>query len=401
MLGIWHAFCSIIVGCAVACEPTQGWNIIGGVMNIVCSQCNATYSLAEPKVPEKRAVAQCKKCGGRIVIEPGSNRFSAAPLETATDVGQPMAKAGGTAVSGNSHPRELLADYPELVDFAPSAYKFRDIFSRNKKDSFKSRRNRFKIKILQSVKSVLDHVLKDGECVRHIAFGTAYYPMEIFLGNGWLTMLYNRYALVATDHRLIMINTNHRMTKPTHYLFQLPYEEIKKVRRGLFRTNITLERKKGKRRVFTGMKSYLSAELQHFLQGNIDPAMPLNENTPSWEHLCPACVEPLPAKLEACSQCGTAFKTPPKAMLRSLILPGWGDIYLGHRVLGLLELTGSLMVWVFVVLLLASGEFLTGAFLLLICNGMDALLTLHMARKGYIPEKQQQRMPLQAAHSPA
>jgi hypothetical protein len=69
--------------------------------------------------------------------------------------------------------------------------------------------------------------------------------------------------------------------------------------------------------------------------------------------------------------------------------------------LGLLELTGSLMVWAFVVLLLASGAFFTGAFLLLFCNGMDALLTLHMARKGYILEKHRQQMPLQAAHSPA
>ena len=88
-------------------------------------------------------------------------------------------------------------------------------------------------------------------------------------------------------------------------------------------------------------------------------------------------------------------------MIRSLILPGWGDIYLGHRILGCLELTGSLIVWTMVILLLAAGEIGTGVFLLLLCNGMDALLTRHMARKGYILEKHQERMPLQAAHSPA
>jgi hypothetical protein len=191
------------------------------------------------------------------------------------------------------------------------------------------------------------------------------------------------------------------MTKPAHYLIQIRYEEIKKVRRGLFRTNIVLDRKKGKRRVFTGMKSYLSAELQRFFEGKIDPNASLNDDAPLREHICPACFEPLPAKLESCNKCMAAFKTPKKAMLRSLVLPGWGDIYLGHRVLGFLELIGALMVWFIVIALFADGAIATGVFFLVFCNGLDALLTLHMARKGYILEKHQERMPMQAAQSPA
>ena len=335
-------------------------------MNIVCSQCNATYTIPDKKIPAKRATAKCKNCGGRITIEPGSDR--PAGLSTAADHPQPIPGAGGADRSGKGHPGTLLKDYPELADFVPSVYAFGEILSKNKKGGYKSRRNTFKTKILKSVKTVLDKVLADGERVRRIAFGTAYYPLEIFLGNGWLTMLYNRYALVATERRLIMINTNHRMTKPAHYLFQMPYEEIKKATRGLFRTSIVLDRKKGKRRVFTGLKSYLSAELQRFVQDKIDPGLSLNQDAPLLEHLCPVCVEPLPAKLESCSQCGAAFKTPKKALLRSLLLPGWGDIYLGHRVLGILELMGSLMVWSIVLLLFASGEIGTGLFLLVICN---------------------------------
>ena len=88
-------------------------------------------------------------------------------------------------------------------------------------------------------------------------------------------------------------------------------------------------------------------------------------------------------------------------MLRSLILPGWGDIYLGHRVLGFLELLGALMVWLIVIVLVADGAVGTGLIFLIFCNGIDALLTLHMARKGYILEKHQERLPMQAAQSPA
>lgn len=370
-------------------------------MNIVCAQCNTTYTLPDQKVPAKQAVANCKKCGGRIVIEPGSSRSDSDSPEVGIDGSRANPAAEITGGGDKGRPAGLVEDYPDLAEFSPSTYRFDDMFARNKKGGFKSLRNSFKTKILKSVKPMLDRMLTEGECVLRIAFGTAYYPLEIFLGNGWLTMLYNRYALVATNHRLIMINTNHRMTKPSHYLFQMPYEEIKQVKRGLFRSNIVLERKQGKRRVFTAMKRYLSAEMHQFIQDRIDPEMALQEDTPLKEHLCPACFEALPAKLDECSHCAAAFKTPKKAMIRSLILPGLGDIYLGHRVLGILELTGSLMVWSIVIALLATGEIATAVFLLLICNGVDTLLTRYMARKGYILEKRQDRMSLQAVQSPA
>ena len=37
-------------------------------MKVQCPTCNAVYNL--PKVPEKKVAGACKKCGGRIVIEP-------------------------------------------------------------------------------------------------------------------------------------------------------------------------------------------------------------------------------------------------------------------------------------------------------------------------------------------
>jgi predicted Zn finger-like uncharacterized protein len=41
-------------------------------LKIVCPMCNTSYNIPSSKIPQgKRAVATCKKCGGRIVIEPG------------------------------------------------------------------------------------------------------------------------------------------------------------------------------------------------------------------------------------------------------------------------------------------------------------------------------------------
>jgi len=75
-------------------------------------------------------------------------------------------------------------------------------------------------------------VLNEEERVLRIGSGTAYYPAEIFFGNGSLTMLYNRYAILGTNQRALLIDIDHRMKRPTHYLFQVPYHNLKKVARG-------------------------------------------------------------------------------------------------------------------------------------------------------------------------
>ena len=67
-----------------------------------------------------------------------------------------------------------------------------------------------------------------------------------------------------------------------------------------------------------------------------------------------------------------------------LVLAGF-SLFLGHRFLGAMEMTGSIIVWGIVAsLLLQTGSEAMGtaAFLLLFYNGFDALMTRHMARKG-------------------
>jgi predicted Zn finger-like uncharacterized protein len=372
-------------------------------MNVVCAQCNATYNIPDNKLPAKKATAKCKQCSGRIVIEPGSPPPAKERLEVDYDfqARQPrQTPKENPAISG--HPGTLLNEYPQLGDYSPASYAFKDILALNKNGNFKSRRNDLKLKMLQAVKSVLDNVLRKEEVVLRVAGGTAYYPAEIFFGNGWMTMLYNRYVIIATNLRVLMINTNHRMTKPAHYLFQMTYNEIKKVGRGLFRTSLVLERKKGKRRVFSAVKAFLGSEMQTLIRSQIDPLEPVNLSVATYENLCPSCYQPLPKRLERCTHCRAQFKTPKKAMLRSLLLPGWGDIYLGHRVLGTFELLGSLFIWLIVFSSLRSMQIdalIPWLFLLLVYNGIDSILTYVMAQKGYSLEKRRTPLNVATAHS--
>jgi len=351
-------------------------------MNIVCKQCNASYKVSESRLPQKTFAVKCKKCGYRIRVEPNPS-FS----------GPGAASHSGPVRSGMKTNAavlpDLMATYPELEQFSTDRFDLAAMFAADKKGRYSSRKNKFKLKILIAVSPAIDAILEGGERVRHIAWGTAYYPLEIFFGNGWLTTLYNRYALVATDRRLLMIHTDHRLKKTGHFRFQMRYEEIRKVGRGLFRTSLALTRKRGKSRVFTALKPYLSKEIHEYLEQQVDPEQPALEETSAYENLCPACNTALPDRLTACGECGAEFKTVKRAVLRSLVLPGWGDIYLGHRMLGIFELMGSLLVWSLVLQFFSAGNegVILGLFLLFFYNGMDALLTWNMAKKGYILEK--------------
>jgi hypothetical protein len=169
----------------------------------------------------------------------------------------------------------------------------------------------------------------------------------------------------------------------------MPYEEIKEVKTSIGGT-LVLYPVKGKRRIFMNIKGHTVKELQQFIMDARKLTDKTAEPSESHQSLCPSCFVPLSQGLDSCPQCMAPFKRPRKAVFRSLLLPGLGDIYLGHRGLGILELLGSAVVWLLVLTFLFSGESVavfSAVFLLLIYNGLDGLLTYHMAKKGYMLDK--------------
>jgi predicted Zn finger-like uncharacterized protein len=364
-------------------------------MDIVCRHCNATYTIADHKVPAQKAAATCKRCGNRIVIAPAaqptvSEAAGSAPPPRPAATGSPAARR---------HSPDIVDAFPQLKDFDAARYDLSAILRPNRKGRYTTRLNRYKVKILTAVKPTLDRLLAKDETVLRIAGGTAYYPIELLFGNGFFTTLYNRYALAATNRRLVMVNTNYRMTRTSHYLFQMPYEAVRKVSRGLFRSSLRLKRQTGGWRIFNALKRASSAEMQEMIQSRLSADKDLKGAAPALENLCPACFEAAPSGAEACPACQAAFKGVGKAALRSLLLPGWGDMYLGHRVLGALELLGSLFVWLLVLSMVLDGgseNLVVAGVILVFYNGVDALLTRHMARKGSMLETSQTRAHIQA-----
>jgi predicted Zn finger-like uncharacterized protein len=358
-------------------------------MEIVCPKCNATYALADDKVPAAKAVLTCKRCGHRIAVTPAARAAGSSPVPAAQ---RTAAAPPAPAAAGGSQPVDIVERYPEAAAYPVRQYRLADLLSPNKKGDYKTRLNTTKIKLLETAKPVLDRLLAADEQVARIAAATAYYPAELLLGNGWLTILYNRYILVATNKRMLAINTNYKMTQATHYLFQFPYSAIRKISSGLFGTSLSLTRKGARRRVFTSIRRPMAAGIKSWVASRIDPKRAMPSAADRCDTLCPACGVPLIRKLQACPVCAAAFKSPRKAALQSLLVPGWGDMYLGHRVLGGIEIVGSLVLWAVALGMILSGkpdQAVIGVVLLFFVNGMDGLLTLHMAKKGYALGKKQ------------
>ncbi len=356
-------------------------------MKIVCPTCNTEYTVPDERIPLKRTPLMCKKCGGNITVEP-QVAAQAEPLETPSGFSHPYRPPSPARETQESAKLALIAEYPELQGLDTQKFDLQAIFSPTKKGGYKGRKNNLKLKILKTVCDLLDKkILTEGESVMRIAKGTAFYPAELFFGNGFLTMIYNHYAIVSTNQRLLFLNINSRVTHPTHYFFQMPYKEIRNVKRGLFSGSLMLDPVKGKRRTFLYVKSYLSKELAQFITEKKGTVTRADHSEGFLENLCPSCFVPLKKGLVSCPDCQADFKVPKKAFFKSLLLPGFGDIYLGHRALGILELIGSLLVWLVAISFLLSGEemSLTAAiFLLLFYNGIDGSLTYYMANKGYM-----------------
>jgi predicted Zn finger-like uncharacterized protein len=372
-------------------------------MKIICPQCNATYRIPEDRMPARKASFPCKRCNERVIIDPAAAKpapaATLAPEATAApDAGRQVQQTMSRSLpqeearTPQAHGTAMADELPAVKGFDPQKYAMDHLLQPTKKGRYKTRINKLKLKLLGAVQGHLDQLLERDEKVMAVAGAIAYYPAELIFGNGWMTQLYNRYVLVGTNKRLVAINTNFKMTRPTHYLFQFPYNEIKKAARGLFGTSLVLTRKKGKRRTFTGIKRALSKDIKAFIDAKIDPSASLDVDAQSMENLCPSCYSPLAGGLSGCPECQAVFKSPRKAALRSLLLRGWGDIYLGHRFLGFFELLGSILIVAVCLNLLLSNkqeDLIIGLVILLIYNGMDSLLSRHMAKKGYSLEKSQ------------
>jgi hypothetical protein len=223
----------------------------------------------------------------------------------------------------------------------------------------------------------------------------------MFFGGGIWARYVNFTTIVLTNQRMIFLNTDTKGKPKDMLYYQIRFDVMRKIKAGIFGTfQIKMANKKS--RMFREVNSRDRKNLKKRLeekQGQTQTAQFAQPAASSGgpDNFCPVCLNLVPEKTFQCENCGTTFRTPKAAALRSLILPGWGDLYLKHRTIAVMEIIGALIFYLFMASLIFNAliapdpEVMAAIpvfiILVILFNVLDSLATLSIGKKGLIPLK--------------
>ncbi len=249
-----------------------------------------------------------------------------------------------------------------------------------------------KLAVLKTINPVVEKLLQPGEQVFYISDGVRTSNFEqLFIG--WVAYYYNLMAFAFTSDRILLIHLKSRKKRGI-YLGSINYTDIGQVKSSLF-GGFKLKFTNGKSLYFTRMPRADRKRVSSYMNSVLGETLPPKSKTShGMKHLCPSCQHEHLKVVPSCPGCSTEFKTPGKAALLSLVMPGLGDIYLKSRVLGTIELLFMLWIWTsFIFSAVDSvgyGEDPVSSYgalvlLFLFVHPIDALKSYIMGKKGLIP----------------
>lgn len=281
------------------------------------------------------------------------------------------------------------------VESAP--YEFALLFKGDGWLARKRAKNRFKL--LRALDPKLRRILRSGERVYFVTSGTTANLLEQFFVGAFVAQVVNRRALAFTTERVLLLQIDSRK-RPRDLVSQISYASIAEVK-ATWSGYCRLTLRNNEKLNFIGVPKADRKNLAAFLADVVKrgTVAPFSGGALALEHLCPHCFAVVPGHPEQCPTCRGGFKRARTAMLRSLLFPGLGDLYLGHRTVALFEMFGAVLVWlqlIVVPLALASvangnsvnmdaAYWATASVVLAIIHGLDAAATHHFALKGHHP----------------
>lgn len=247
-----------------------------------------------------------------------------------------------------------------------------------------------KFKLLKGIDKQIRAMLNEGEKVYFLSSGIESSFAESFL-LGWVMYYINRMAIIFTTQRILLLQIGTR-DKLLHLKFQIRYPAITQSSRSFF-GNCKIKFRSGKTSVFDRVpksdNKFIQQVIDH-LRGNVSSSV---SDAVGKENLCPYCYVKIEEFPQTCPQCQKGFKSANKAGWLSLIFPGLGDFYIGHRLFAILEILGASLIWIGLFIpeeeepANALGLLIGAVILFLFMHGIDALVTRYVGRKGIYPGK--------------
>jgi hypothetical protein len=228
---------------------------------------------------------------------------------------------------GGQPEEELKALLPASI-----AVRFEEMFPDVRNGRIR-KRDRKRAEMLRNAEPVLQGLLNPMEVVRFATNGVRQLTWWL-LTAGSMNPFANRTTLVLTDRRVLLIHTDSKQ-RPRMFATQLPLDRI---RATSGRNSYIFIRTGREQLMFHGVKRSEARQLKGLLESTAS-------KKGGWQNLCPRCFAATDDAPLSCEKCGEEFKSPKKATLRSLLLPGLGDFYLGYRKYALLEIMGVTLLW--------------------------------------------------------
>lgn len=343
-------------------------------MVFTCPHCQRQHRFPDGLALPANPSARCKRCGRRFSLDGGAAEIS----------------PGGERQDEGGAEQAMFTAFPEFQELPPGKFLLDEILVPDGEGRYLTARNRRLTKLITATAPLLsEFILRQDERVCRLACGIAYFPFEIPYANGLLTWPLNYYALVATNHRLIFINLDHRLSHPSRYVFQVPYGDISRVSRGFYGSSLIVHTLAGRTWDFTTVNRRLATGMEKFIREQLEGLASEDADFIPASQLCPGCYQPVPEKLASCPSCRLPYKSSRVAIKKSLLLPGAGNLYLAYPSLGITEILGYLCTWMLTVSLVIigiPGGILGGAMLILAYHCLAAFMAGRMAGKGYLPE---------------
>ncbi len=231
------------------------------------------------------------------------------------------------------------------ADFFPGEDKFLGKSSRAQKK-----------RLWSAVGPTAERFMADEEHVLYVAHGYQSLSLLRALGLGILGPRYHQVALVLTDRQLIEILLDGTGKRPESRVRTIPWNATSDASASM--GNLVVKPQHGKKlkwRVRQAGDRKILKRMLPMIRNKMEGVAPDGSAEVPRIH-CHGCANVLPKDEESCPQCGGMVRSRGLAALLSIGFPGAGLYYLGHPVLGTLDLMGELIFFVLVGLGLAVSE---------------------------------------------
>lgn len=235
------------------------------------------------------------------------------------------------------------ADPSDLINISDGStpYRFGQIF---RAEGFGAKRlEKKRLMLIKELDPQIERLLLEGERVQFVSWGVEHSLVErVFMGIS--AFLVNRRALIFSDRRILIIQISPRR-KVLRLKAQLRYEAIEKLAKTTF-VSIALVLRNQTTLSITGIPRKDRSAIRALVSGKLSATRTNSPVLTGIENLCPKCGYRVRDFPERCKQCAQPFKSGSRAGWLSLAFPGLGNVYLGHRWLGIVEILAASVTWI-------------------------------------------------------